>query len=88
MNAPERATLRDLFTEIGKLSDKVDDHFDVIEARMRDVEQELITYRAAETVRREHKVGIRWGISTIVSVVGIASGVAATVVTVILRVLG
>lgn len=85
MNAPERATLRELFAEIGSLRDRMDERFDGVETRMRTVEQDLGAYRAVEAERKEHKVSIRWGVSSIISIVSIAAGVAATVVTVLLR---
>lgn len=85
MNAPERATLRELFAEVTSLRDRMDERFDGVEMRMRTVEQDLSAYRAVEAERKEHRVSVRWGVSSLISIVGIAAGVAATVVTVLLR---
>lgn len=88
MNMQEKATLRELFNEVTSLRDRMDERFDGVETRMRSVEQDLSAYSAVEAERKEHRVSIRWGISSIISVVSIAAGVAAAVVTAIHRFLG
>lgn len=86
MNMQEKATLRELFTEITHLGERMDDRFDALEERVRAVEATGIRLETTDVVRKEHRVGIRWGISSIISVVGIAAAVSSVVVTVILRV--
>lgn len=88
MNAPERATLRELFAEIGHLSDRIDDRFDGLDERMRSVEQELSANRAVEAVRKEHKVSLRWGVDSVLKVAALSATVSGIVVTVLLRVFG
>lgn len=88
MNAPERATLRDLFNELNYLSDRINLRFDGMDERMRSLEEEMAANRAVDAVRKEHKVGLRWGISTILSIVGISATVGSIVTGIVLRVMG
>jgi hypothetical protein len=85
MTNQERATLRDLFDEISGLRDRMDERFDGIEVRMRTVEADLNTYRGVEQERRERKVGLRWGVTTILQVAGLSAAVGGTVTAIILR---
>lgn len=59
----------------------------VIDERLRNVEIDVNTLKTTEVMRKEHKVGLRWGVSTVISISGVAAAVAGTVVAILLRVI-
>lgn len=88
MNMQEKATLREVFTEITDLRDRMDDRFDEVFTRLRGVESELAANRAVMADRKEHRVEMRWKVSSLVALIGASATAAGVVTTIVLRFFG
>lgn len=84
----EKATLRELFTEISDLRDRMDDRFDEVFTRLRGVEKEMAAHMAVLEDRKEHRVHMRWRVSSLVALIGASATAAGVVTTIVLKVLG
>lgn len=85
MTTDEKVTLRELFGEVNGLRSDMMARFDDQDVRLRYLEQRANFNEGADAQRKEHKVSIRWGITSIISVASIAAAVGGTVTAIILR---